>query len=59
MPPFIEIGKQVFLVIGWEPNMPDRERYELRRLSAKETKCYQHLKRESEVELWANFRAGD
>jgi hypothetical protein len=55
MPPFIEIGNVVYAVVGWEPDMPERERYELRRLSAEEERRYRQCRRESDVELWANM----
>jgi hypothetical protein len=55
MPPFVEINGVVFAFVGWEPHMPERERYELRRLSAEETGGYRRLKREGAVELWADM----
>jgi hypothetical protein len=46
MPPFVEVGGVVFAVVGWEPpDMPERKRYELRRLPPDEEARYRWLKR--------------
>jgi len=55
MPPFIEIDGKVYAVIGWEPDMPYKERYELRLLTADEEQRFRQIKRELEIELWANM----
>ena len=59
MPPYIVVNSVVFGVVGWEPDGPDREQYELRRLSAEEAERYRRVKRESEIELWANMQGSD
>jgi len=45
MPPFIEIDGKVYAVIGWEPDMPYKERYELRLLTADEEQSFRQIKR--------------
>jgi len=55
MPPFIEINGKVYAIIGWEPDIPDKERYELRLLTADEEQRFRQIKRELEIELWANM----
>ena len=58
MRPFIEVDGEVFLVVGWEPDMPERERYEIRRLTPDDADRYRDLQRESDVELYENFVTG-
>ena len=58
MRPFVEVGAVVFIVEGWEPDMPDQERYEIRRLTPDEVDRYRGIQRESDVELYENFITG-
>jgi hypothetical protein len=59
MRPFIEVDNDVFEVVGWEPEMPDRERYEIRRLNPREARRYWQNREEMDVELQQNFTSGE
>ena len=59
IPPFVEVGSKVYAVEGWEPDMPDREQYVIWRLPDDEVRRYWQLKREADIELWANFKSGE
>ena len=56
MRPFIEVDGAVFVVVGWEPDQEERERYEIRRLSEEETLRYRESRDEMDIELhtWWN-----
>ena len=58
MRPFIEIDGAVFVVVGWEPEMVERERYEIRRLSEEEANRYCKSRNEMDIELHQNFVSG-
>jgi hypothetical protein len=56
--PLVEVGGEVFIVVGWEHAMPVRERHEIRRLTEDDLTRYRGLQRESDVELFENFVTG-
>ena len=58
MRPFIEIGEEVFIVENWEPEMPERERYEIRCLNPREARRYRENREEMDIELHENFKTG-
>jgi hypothetical protein len=53
MRPFVEIDGVVFIVVGWEPDMAERERYEIRRLNPDEMDRYRENRDALDIELHA------
>ena len=53
MRPFVEIDGDVFLVVGWEPEMEPRERYEIQRLNEDELARYRENREALDIELHA------
>ena len=53
MRPFIEMNNEVFQVVDWEPDMPDRERYEIRRLNPREARRFRENRDALDIELHA------
>ena len=59
MRPFIEVENDIFEVVGWEPDMPERERYEIRRLTEDELARYLENRDALDIELHAWWRLPD
>jgi len=55
MSPFIEINGRVYVVIGWEPDILERDRYELRLFTDNKLQRYRKFKRESDIELCVKY----
>ena len=58
MKPFIEVDGEVFMVMDWELDMPEKDFLQLRKLTVKEKDIYRKLRRELEVEFHQNFVSG-
>lgn len=57
MPPFIEIGGEVYAVLDWDYDMVLPDRLVLRRLMPDERERFERLRRESDIELVTNWTA--
>lgn len=59
MPPFIEAGGEVHVVIGWDPDGTEGDSVTLRKLDKQEVQRYRRLRWEADVELYVNFNSGE
>ena len=58
IPPFIEVGGEVYIVVGWDVDGIEADSVTLRKLDEQEFKRYRRLRREADIELWMNFNSG-
>ena len=56
--PFIEVGGEVYIVVGWDVDGIEADSVTLRKLDEQEFKRYRRLRREADIELWMNFNSG-
>ena len=56
--PFIEVGTDVYTVVGWDVDGIVDEPVTVRKLDEQELQRYRRLRRELDIELWVNFVGG-